>query len=195
MIKAIIFDFFGVIVGDGFDSTYRSAGGDPIKDKGFVQELLNSTNRGQITPEEFRQKICEKLGITVDTYQEAVTQAEQIDFELLDYIKKLRANYKTALLSNVNKGGLERRIKRETLDEYFDDIVVSGEVGYIKPELEIYQLAAKRLGVELRECIFTDDRGPYVEAAEMIGMKGIVYKEFNQFKQELEGLLATSSDN
>lgn len=195
MIKAIIFDFFGVIVGDGFDSTYRSAGGDPIRDKKFVQELLDQTNRGQITTEEFRQRICDKLGITVESYQESVTQAEQINFDLLDYIKKLRSDYKTALLSNVNKGGLERRIKRETLDEFFDDILVSGEVGYIKPEPEIYLMAAERLGVKVSECVFTDDREPYVDAAEAMGMKGIVYKGFAQFKKELEALLTAGADN
>jgi putative hydrolase of the HAD superfamily len=195
MIKAIIFDFFGVLVGDGFDSTYRSAGGDPIKDKQFIQELLDQTNRGQITSDEFRRRICDKLGITVKNYQDAISQAEQINFELLVYIKKLRSTYKTALLSNVNKGGLERRIKRETLDEFFDDIIVSGEVGYIKPEPEIYWMAAERLGAGLHQCVFTDDREPYVDAAEAVGMKGIVYKDFSQFRHRLEEILAAGPDN
>lgn len=195
MIKAVIFDFFGVLVGDGFESTYRSAGGDPIKDKIFIQELLDQTNRGRITTEEFRKRICRKLGISVENYQKAIQQAEQINFDLLDYIKMLRMSYKTAILSNVNRGGLERRIKRETLDEFFDDLVVSGEVGYIKPEKEIYQMAADRLGVSTEECVFTDDRQSYVEAAKLAGMKGIVYENFEQFKRELSALLAAGSNH
>ena len=195
MIKAIIFDFFGVIVGDGFDYTYRSAGGDPVQDRAFVQELLDQANRGKITTDEFRQKICRKLGITVDEYQDSLKRSEQINLDLLELIKDLRNRYKTALLSNVNQGGLERRIKREVLDSYFDDIVISGEVGYIKPEPEIYRLAAERLGAGLSECVFTDDREPYVRAAEAVGMKGIVYKDFSQFKLELEKLLSAGPDN
>lgn len=191
MIKAVIFDFFGVLVGDGFELTYRQAGGNPAKDKEFIQDLLDQTNRGLITTEEFRKRICKQLGITVDDYQIAVKSSEKINYELLDYIKSLRPKYKTAILSNVNKGGLERRIDRQTLDEYFDVIVVSGDVGYIKPEPEIYQLTADKLGVSLKECVFIDDREGYVKAAEAAGMQAIQYDNFDQMKTDLEKILSS----
>lgn len=195
MIKAVIFDFFGVIVGDGFEFTYREAGGNPVKDREFIQDLLDRTNRGLITTEEFRQRICDKLGITVGDYNQAIKKSEIIDHELLNYIKTLRSKYKTAILSNVNKGGLERRIERGVLDEYFDVVVVSGDVGYIKPEPEIYQLTADRLGVKTDECVFIDDREGYVSAARASGMKAIYYQTFGQMKDELEKLLAAGADN
>lgn len=195
MIKAVIFDFFGVIVGDGFEFTYREAGGNPVKDREFIQDLLDRTNRGLITTEEFRQRICDKLGITVGDYNQAIKKSEIIDHELLNYIKTLRSKYKTAILSNVNKGGLERRIERGVLDEYFDVVVVSGDVGYIKPEPEIYQLTADKLGVKTDECVFIDDREGYVSAARASGMKAIYYQTFGQMKDELEKLLAAGADN
>jgi HAD superfamily hydrolase (TIGR01509 family) len=190
VIKAVIFDFFGVIVGDGFDATYRLAGGDPNKDQKFIRALLDQTNRGEITTDEFRAKICKQLGITVDEYQASLRKAEQVNSELLNYIKNLRPKYKTAILSNVNRGGLERRIDKKTLEEIFDVIVISGEVGYIKPEPEIYKLTAEKLGFVVQECVFTDDREGYVKAAQDLGMKTIWYQTFAQFKQELEKLLA-----
>ena len=189
MIKAVIFDFFGVLVGDGFEFTYRHAGGDPRKDKNFIQDLLDRTNRGLISSEEFRHQICQKLGITVEEYHKVTSQTEQVNVELLSYIKKLRTKYKTAILSNVNKGGLERRIDKQTLDEYFDVIVVSGDVGFIKPEPQIYQLTAQKLGVDPKECVFIDDREGYVKAAEAVGMAAIFYEDFNQMKTDLEKIL------
>jgi FMN phosphatase YigB (HAD superfamily) len=196
MIKAIIFDFFGVIVGDGFEFTYREAGGDPVKDREFILDLLDKTNRGLITTDEFRKRICDKLKITVSDYQEALKKSEIINQTLLDYIKKeLRPKYKTAILSNVNKGGLERRVKKEVLDEYFDVIVVSADVGYIKPEAEIYQLTAAKLGVKTDECVFIDDREGYVSAAALTGMKAIYYQDFTQMKDKLQKFLAADADN
>jgi HAD superfamily hydrolase (TIGR01509 family) len=196
VIRAVIFDFFGVLVGDGFESTYRKAGGDPVEDRLFVQSLLDQANRGEITVNEFRTKICKQLGISVEEYQESAREAETVNYELLEYVNDLRQRkYKTAILSNVNKGGLERRIDKDILEKYFDAIVVSGDVGFIKPEPEIYKITADKLGVRTDECAFTDDRKGYVEAAKALGMESIFYQDFLQFKSELEKLLAADSNN
>lgn len=190
MIRAVIFDFFGVLVGDGFDSTYRFAGGNPDEDKSFIESLLEQANRGEISLDDFRNKICQQLGISVDDYQKAINKAEHINYQLLNYIKELKPKYKTAILSNVNKGGLERRIDRQELDKHFDQMIVSGDVGYIKPELEIYHLTVRRLGVNPNECVFIDDRAGYVNAAKELGMRGIVYNDFDSMKKELENYLS-----
>jgi epoxide hydrolase-like predicted phosphatase len=196
MIRAVIFDFFGVLVGDGFEATYRSAGGDPVKDKAFVEALLDQANRGNISVDEFRSRICKKLGISVEEYQDSVRRTEIINHELLEYIKKLRLrSFKTAILSNVNRGGLERRVPKKILEELFDVIVVSGDVGYIKPEPEIYKITAERLGIEVKECVFIDDRKGYVSAAKNLGMQALFYENFNQMEQALEKLLAADSNN
>ncbi|HVO86285.1 MAG TPA: HAD family phosphatase [Candidatus Binatia bacterium] len=195
MIKAIIFDFFGVIVGDGFDATYRYAGGDPEADRDFIETLLEQSNRGLISTKEFRSRICSRLNISVEQYKASVKKSEQPNLELLEYIKKLRRNYKTAILSNVGRDGLERRIKREVLNQYFDVTVVSADVGFIKPEPQIYELTAKKLGVEPSECIFTDDREGYVSAAANVGIKAFIYKDFAQAKAEIEKLLSAGADN
>ena len=195
MIKAIIFDCFGVLVGDGFDVTYRTSGGDPIKDTVFIEEILEKANRAQISTEEFRRQICQKLGISAEKYTETTNKTETINYELLDYIKTIRPKYKTAILSNVNRGGVERRIPKPLIEECFDAVVVSGDVGYIKPEREIYELTAERLGVKLDECVFIDDRQGYVAPAVEYGMMGIVYQDFAQMKTDLERLITPVSDN
>jgi len=195
MIKAIIFDFFGVLVGDGFDFTYRQAGGDPEKDKAFIEDLLERANRAKISHDDFRQEVCQKLGITHEQYQQAISKAELPNTELLNFIKRLRPNYKTAVLSNANKGSLERRISREELMKYFDVIVESGSVGYIKPELQIYELTAAKLGVKAEECVFIDDRIGYVQAASELGMKSIWYRDFGQMKAQLAIYLTAGPNN
>ncbi len=68
-------------------------------------------------------------------------------------------------------------------------IVISSEVGAIKPEPEIFELALKRLGSMPQESIFIDDNPNYVEAAQKLGMQGITYTDFDSFEQQLQNLL------
>lgn len=190
MIKAIIFDCFGVLVGRGFEETYTVAGGDHKKDREFIEETLHRANSGQMTHDEFHEAMAGKIGVTADEFKTAAKKAEQPNYELLEYIITLKKKYKTAVLSNVNTGILERKIGKEWLEKCFDVWIASAEVGYIKPEREIYHHTAEQLGVEASECVFTDDREGYVQAAEAEGMKGIVYRDFEQLKRELEAILS-----
>lgn len=190
MIKAILFDCFGVLVGSGFEHTYRVAGGDPVEDRKFIEDLLRQENLGLISSAEFERSLIRKLSITGETWQHAVDQAEQPDLELLRYIGQLRKHYKTAVLSNANQGVVSSRIGREWLERCFDKVVVSAEVGLIKPDPAIYHYTAEQLGVSPGECIFIDDRSANLHAARELGMSTILYKGFSGAKHELERLLA-----
>lgn len=189
MIRAIIFDCFGVIIGDGLQvltSELRE------RDRGAaeqVHDLVLAANRGMMDPTEASRQIAELAGLDYDAYRRRISEGEVRDTALLGYIEGLRATYKTALLSNIGAGGLARRFTPKELSRYFDTTVVSGEIGYAKPEPEAYEIVAERLGVRLDECVFTDDRLDYCEGARAVGMRAIPYTSFTQFKTELETLL------
>lgn len=189
MIKAIIFDCFGVLVGKGFDETYRTVGGDPDNDREFVSDLLAQANHGLISQRDFSQQITIQLGISDADWHQAIAESEQPNHELLDYIEKLHETYKTAILSNANRGVVQGKLGEERLIRCFDEVIVSAEVGRVKPEQAMYKYAAESLEVELDECIFLDDLDGFVKAAEAIGMHGIVYKNFEQAKQAINRLL------
>ena len=61
----------------------------------------------------------------------------------------------------------------DRLEQYFDDLVLSGQVGLRKPDPAIYRLAADRLGVALEACVFVDDLERNVEVAIELGMVGV----------------------
>jgi putative hydrolase of the HAD superfamily len=61
------------------------------------------------------------------------------------------------------------------LDELFDDVVDSSEVGIRKPDPAIYRLALERLGgIPAESAIFLDDLQQNLDAAESVGMHGIL---------------------
>jgi putative hydrolase of the HAD superfamily len=177
VIKAVIFDFFGVLVGKGFEYTYRNAGGDPVKDHLFIEDMLGQSNLGMINENEFNVSMSSRLNIDLDKWLKAVKQAEQADDDLLDYIVELRKSYKTAILSNSNRGVVREKVGHDRLEQCFDLIVVSAEVGLVKPDAAIYDLTAEKLGVQDKECVFIDDRKPFTEAANLVGMTSILYQD------------------
>lgn len=59
--------------------------------------------------------------------------------------------------------------------DFFDGVMVSSDVHLIKPDTRIYKLLCETYGLVPRECVFIDDCPENVEAAERVGMKGIVF--------------------
>lgn len=192
MIKAIIFDCFGVLAGSGFKEIYRQAGGNLEKDGSFIDDVLAAANSGTMSTRNMHQQVANRIGMTYDVWYETVQKNERPNEELLDYIKGLKSRYKVAILSNANHGTLQRKFSPEQLN-IFDQLTVSAEVGLMKPNAEIYTYTAEKLGVEAEECLFTDDSPAYCEASEAVGMKSIHYSDFATFKAALEKLLANSN--
>lgn len=189
MIKAIIFDCFGVLTGSSFKEIFRQAGGNLAVDEPFVDEQLTLTNSGRLPTAELHQRIADHLGLSVEEWIQFVSAREQPNKDLFAYAASLKPNYKLAILSNANRGVLPQKIPADQL-ALFDAVIASADVGYMKPDPEIYKLTAEKLGVEPSECVFIDDGRIYVEAAEAVGMKAIHYQNVDQLKQELTAILA-----
>ena len=189
MIKAIIFDCFGVLTGSSFKEIFRQAGGNLATDEPFVDEVLTAANTGQITTPDMHQRVADFLKIPVEEWIEFVAAREQPNKDLLAYAATLKPQYKLAILSNANRGILPQKLSPDQLG-LFDVVIASAEVGYMKPDPAIYELTAERLGVDPAECVFIDDGQIYVDAARDVGMAAIHYKNVDQLKDELTAILA-----
>jgi HAD superfamily hydrolase (TIGR01509 family) len=189
MIQAVVFDCFGVVVTDALETIFRPLQAERPEVSVQVRDVVRACNRGLLTSRESNEQIAQLFGLSHKKYRQKIADGETKDEELLAYIAALRQTYKTAMLSNVGAGGLRRRFAPGELEQYFDVVVSSGDVGFAKPEAQAYEITADRLGVQLDECVFTDDCEPYCEAARGIGMQVILYQDFAQFRAELEQLL------
>ena len=90
---------------------------------------------------------------------------------------------KTALLSNTEVAAMEFFQKQGY--DVFDATIFSCAEGTFKPEREIYEIAAGKLGVEPSRCAFIDDNPAYVDGATRVGMSGIVYESLEQAENAL----------
>ncbi|MGH2676360.1 MAG: HAD family hydrolase [Actinomycetota bacterium] len=101
------------------------------------------------------------------------------------------AGIRTALLSN--SWGSES-YPDDLLDELFDEVVISGHVGLRKPDPQVFLLACRRIALTPRACVFVDDWRPNVEAAEAVGMRGVLHEETPRTIAELERVLEVRLD-
>jgi putative hydrolase of the HAD superfamily len=109
---------------------------------------------------------------------------------MLDAVRTARrAGVRTGLISNSVGTDI---YDRAVLDELFDAIVISGEVGLHKPQPEIFLLGAERVGLAPAECVFVDDLRENCAGAEAVGMTAVLHRGVERTLAELERLLAVS---
>lgn len=75
------------------------------------------------------------------------------------------------------------------INDAFDHMLISAEVNLMKPDLSIYSLAIKHLGVEAQEAVFIDDVPANIKGAKQVGMKGILFTSREQTLTELQAIL------
>lgn len=106
-----------------------------------------------------------------------------------DLVKKLKAKgYKVYLLSNY--GGHNYRYARDNFSfiEYVDGGLISYEVGYVKPEPEIYEAIINRYNIIPGEAVFLDDLPQNIEAAKQFGFNTILFNDLQQALDDMKEL-------
>ena len=188
MIRAIVFDCFGVLASDGWLPFKRKYfGADP---KLFEQagDLNKAVDSGLSSYDDFVPAVAKLANISTESAYEQIERNPAND-ELFDYIRaELKPRYKLGMLSNAGANWLPDMFTQEQI-ELFDEIALSYESGIIKPDPRAYHLIADRLGVKPGECVFIDDQERYCSAAQAEGMRAIVYQSLDQLRPDLEKIL------
>ena len=187
MIRAVIFDCFGVLTVD----IWRAfCDGLPENvDRQALQDLNKAADSGLISFKQFADGIMELTGEVLPDVTQMPAESVVKNVLLLDHIKQLKRTYKIGLLSNISNDWITSEFLSTEEQALFDDMVMSYQVRMTKPDTAIFELACQRLGVRPKEAILIDDVERYITAAQSIGMHGIVYNDLAQYNRELERLL------
>ncbi|MBX4188407.1 MAG: HAD-IA family hydrolase, partial [Candidatus Doudnabacteria bacterium] len=106
--------------------------------------------------------------------------------ELLDLIKKIKPNYKIAILSNAGQEFIEEALKQNGVMELFDIVMTSSKTGLVKPQPEIFELVLKELNVTPKEALFIDDSSSNAVAAKELGLYSVLYKGLDNLQGEFK---------
>jgi glucose-1-phosphatase len=107
----------------------------------------------------------------------------KVDSEIFSIIKKLRKNYKTAILSNADAVSVRARFNKQNfpLEKYFDYIFISSETGFLKPDFEAFKNSLNIMEVKPHEVIFIDDTKENILSAESVGMNAYRFENVTEF--------------
>ncbi|MCH9671827.1 MAG: HAD-IA family hydrolase [Gammaproteobacteria bacterium] len=192
MIKAIFWDFGGVILTSPFDAFRRYE-----EQRGLPADFLRSVNarnpdsnawaqfeRNDVSAEEFCRLFEQEsavLGHAVPGEDVLALLSGDVREEMVDALVKLKPQYALACLTNnVRKGDgpgmastAERANRIAEVMTLFDHIVESSKVGVRKPEPKFYEMACEMAGVSAAQVVFLDDLGVNLKPARAMGMQTI----------------------
>lgn len=191
LVDAVLFDYGGVMTGPVGESIRAWHTADDIDPASFTRTLkqwlsrtvnwetpIHQLETGALSIEEFERIFAAEL-TTVDG---AVPPAAGIlgrmfaemrpDPVMFELVAELRAcGIKVGLLSN----SWGNTYPRPEIDELFDPVVISGEVGLRKPHAAIYQHALAHLGLPAGRVLFVDDAEPNIIGAQSVGLRALLH--------------------
>ncbi len=206
--QGVIIDWGGVMTGPVMDSvrvwldaehidhdTYQAALRPWVRaayDEAGHGNPVHALERGECTSAEFERELAARLvrrdggPVVADGLLARMFAATMPSEPMYAAVRALRvAGLRTCLLSN--SWGSDG-YPREILPELFDAVVISAEVGMRKPEERIFQHAIGLIGLVPGECVFIDDMAANVQAAQALGMRGLLHSEPGATVAELAAL-------
>jgi len=199
MIKAVIFDYGGVIkvahrLSDDIPEIFNISKEEMEKQSKNVAPLFSLLQRNLITEDDFWKKYAEIINkplpencgkMARDLYQKYFVLYP----EVLEFVKDLKhRKIKSAVLSNIIE--LQANVIRKNGGyDGFDVVVLSYQEKLQKPEPEIYLLTAKKLNVQPNECIFIDDKEENIETAKNLGMRIVFAKNPKQVIKDINDII------
>jgi epoxide hydrolase-like predicted phosphatase len=197
MIRAIIFDMGGVLIMNKIGQVYITLADSLAIDKQLFLQLINQNKlklmNGEYSANDFallmkqKFKLHDDIADIVGKWRQAFVSQLAINQELFDIIQKLKTKYKICLITNAPD--LHAKINKENgLYKPFKPLIISCEVGLVKPQRQIFDLAIKELKLKPEDCIFVDDEEKNIEIPKCLGFKVMHFTDNKQFCLELKQL-------
>lgn len=186
-VKNIIFDFGGVIINIDYHLTALAFGKlgidnfDQLFSQATQSDLFNNLETGAIPLSDFRNELRKIINLDItDEQLDNAWNAMLLDYpkHRLDFLLKIKKQYRTFLLSNTNKihqdcyyASLYKQHGIVGLNNHFEKLYFSHEVGLRKPDAAIYQLVLDQNNLKPEETLFIDDSAQNLAIPQSLGIQ------------------------
>ncbi|MDZ7625364.1 MAG: HAD family phosphatase [Ignavibacteriaceae bacterium] len=143
--------------------------------------------RGKISETEFVDKMLEVVDHKIDaeTFKKYYADIFSLNEDVISLLPILKKDYKLFLLSNTDSIHQKYGWQKYEFLKYFDKLILSHEVGSVKPEERIYRAVEKASGLPSEEHFYIDDIQEYVDAAIKLGWDAVVFEGYNTLIADL----------
>ncbi len=193
-ISTLFLDIGGVLLTNGWDRQARHRAVETFDlDINELNERHHLTfdtyEQGKLSLDEYLSRVVfyEDRTFTRSEFQHFMFNQSKELPEMIEYIRKLKDQYKLKLVAVSNEGRElnDYRIKNFHLNEFIDAFVSSSYVHFRKPDEDIYKMALDIAQVEPEKVVYLDDRKMFVQIADTFGIKGIHHKGYESTRDAL----------
>ena len=195
-LRAVVFDYGMVLTGQPDPAAYAALlriTGLPIERfESFYWADRHAYDEGKLTGIEFWQNIAQDAGLTLEmsaiedlNLWDARMWTTQNDAMLAWQLALKEHGILTAILSNMGESVLANMKREFAWLSRFDLLVWSYQLKMAKPDPAIYRHLLKELGTRPEETLFIDDRQGNIDAANALGIKGMLFTDIDQLRADL----------
>jgi putative hydrolase of the HAD superfamily len=143
--------------------------------------------RGKISESEFVAKMLEIIDHKIDaeTFKEYYADIFSLNEDVVSLLPILKKDYKLFLLSNTDSIHQKYGWQKYDFLKYFDKLILSHEVGSVKPEEKIYRAVEEASGLPSEEHFYIDDIQEYVDAVINLGWDAVVFEGYSKLINDL----------
>lgn len=159
----------------------------------FDSGITKDYEEGKISPQDFFKKIKDSLRLDID-YNIFLPIWNDIFFEtplnkkIQAFLAGVKEKYKLVMISNINETHWEFLKNKLPIFGKFDKFILSYEVGFRKPAIEIYNAALESVKTAPSKAFYIDDRKDLIDAASKFGIKGMAFDGEEALRKIIAGL-------
>jgi HAD superfamily hydrolase (TIGR01509 family) len=181
-VRFVYFDINGCLVRffhQAFTEIAADTGATPDEVESAFWHYNDDVCRGTMSLHDFNAAFAKRLHVPQIDWQKYYMEAAEpiaATHELVEWASK---NFQTGLLTNIMPGFVDAMRARKLIpDVAYDAVVDSSQVGFIKPEPKIYELATERAGCKPSEILLIDDSRANLMAAEHSGWHVLWFDDY-----------------
>ena len=196
-IKAVLFDMDGLMVDteslstEAFINSAKAQGYNMTKEETLKVLGFTKANIYQFWIDYFQGTNVDGKKLVDDHYEYIENVLYTVGPEKMPYVEELlkylrENNYKIAVASSSDTADIKNNLEKTKLEKYIDEIASGAEVENGKPAPDVFLLAAKRLGVDPKDCLILEDSKAGIKAGKASGARVFMVPDMYTVDKECE---------
>ena len=196
-IKAVLFDMDGLMVDteslstEAFINSAKAQGYNMTKEETLKVLGFTKANIYQFWIDYFQGTNVDGEKLVDDHYEYIENVLYTVGPEKMPYVEELlkylrENNYKIAVASSSDTADIKNNLEKTKLEKYIDEIASGAEVENGKPAPDVFLLAAKRLGVDAKDCLILEDSKAGIKAGKASGAMVFMVPDMYTVDKECE---------
>ena len=196
-IKAVLFDMDGLMVDteslstEAFINSAKAQGYNMTKEETLKVLGFTKANIYQFWIDYFQGTNVDGKKLVDDHYEYIENVLYTVGPGKMPYVEELlkylrENNYKIAVASSSDAADIKNNLEKTKLEKYIDEIASGAEVENGKPAPDVFLLAAKRLGVDAKDCLILEDSKAGIKAGKASGAMVFMVPDMYTVDKECE---------